>query len=142
MLTPPATTFVDTNILMYAHDERPDRRCKLARELLAHLWDTHTGVISIQVLQEFYANATKVFKLAMPHDQARRVIANYSRWRVIPTDPEMITSASRMLEEHSLSFWDALIVQAALRASATFLASEDLQDGRKFGSLTVRNPFA
>lgn len=137
----PVTTFVDTNVLLYAHDSRPDVRCKIAKEHLAKLWDSRAGVLSTQVLQEFYVNATKSYKLAMPKTDARRVLALYGRWRVIPTDAQMIMGASRLEDEHTVSFWDALIVQAALRASATFLLSEDFQDGRRFGSLTVRNPF-
>jgi len=142
MIIPPAMTFVDTNVLLYAHDDKPDPRCKIAKELVGQLWSSRTGVVSTQVLQEFYFNATKIYKLAMPRSEARRALASYVQWRVIPTDAQMIMSASRLEEEHSVSFWNALIVQAALRASATFLVSEDLQDGRKFGSLTVRNPFA
>jgi len=142
MTTGLATTFVDTNVLLYAHDDKPDQRCKIAKETLARLWDTRTGVVSTQVLQEFYFNATKTYKLAMTPPEARRVLAQYARWRVIPTDAQMIMAASVLEQEHSVNFWDALIVQAALRASATFLVSEDLQDGRRFGSLTVRNPFA
>ena len=142
MTTPAAMTFVDTNVLLYAHDDKPDQRCKIAKELVGRLWDTRTGVVSTQVLQEFYFNATKIYKLAMPRSEARRALAQYARWRVIPTDAQMIMAASLLEDEHSVSFWDALIVQAALRASARFLVSEDLQDGRRFGSLTVRNPFA
>ena len=141
MTTLPVMTFVDTNVLLYAHDDKPDPRCKTAKELVGRLWDSRTGVLSTQVLQEFYVNATKVYKLAMSRAEARRALASYAQWRVIPTDAQMIMSASRFEEEHTVAFWDALIVQAALRAGATFLVSEDMQDGRRFGSLTVRNPF-
>ena len=141
MMAPAATTFVDTNVLLYAYDNKPDHRCKVAKEPVGQLWDSGTGVVSTQVLQEFYFNATKAYKLAMPRTQARRTLALYARWRVIPTDAQLIMAASLLEEEHTISFWDALIVQAALRASATFLVSEVLQDGRRFGSLTVRNPF-
>jgi predicted nucleic acid-binding protein len=77
----------------------------------------------------------------MARSDARRVVAWYAQWRVIPIDAELILSASRLEEGHSVSFWDALIVEAALRAGATYLVSEDLQDGRRFETLTVRNPF-
>jgi predicted nucleic acid-binding protein len=137
----PVMTFVDTNVLLYAHDDKPEPRCKIAKELVGKLWSSRTGVVSTQVLQEFYFNATKVYKLAMSRSDARRALASYAKWRVIPSDAQLIMSASRLEEEHSVSFWDALIVQAALRASAAFLVTDDMQDGRKFGSLTVRNPF-
>ena len=137
----PRLTFVDTNVLLYAHDDKPDPRCKVAKDIVTGLWASRTGVLSTQVLQEFYFNATKVYKLAMPRPVARRAIAAYGEWRIVPTDVELILCAARLTEEHSVSFWDALIVQAALRASATWLISEDMQDGRRFGTLTVRNPF-
>jgi predicted nucleic acid-binding protein len=138
----PVLTFVDTNVLLYAHDGKPDDRCKIAKELIRQLWTSGAGVLSTQVLQEFYVNAVKTYKLGMAPAEARRVVATYGRWRIIPTDVELILSATRLSEEDSVSFWDALIIQAALRASATWVVSEDMQDRRRFGSLTVRNPFA
>lgn len=141
MISPTAMTFVDTNVLLYAHDAKPDPRNEAAKELVRRLWSARTGVLSTQVLKEFYVNATKTYKVAMTYSEARRAVAQYARWRVIPTDPQLILSASWLQEEHSIPFWDALIIQAALRADARFLVSEDMQDGRKFGSLTVQNPF-
>jgi predicted nucleic acid-binding protein len=142
MSSMPVLTFVDTNVLLYAHDSKPDVRCKLAKELVKQLWTSGAGVLSTQVLQEFYVNAVKTYKLAMAPTEARRAVAAYGRWRIIPTDVELILSAIRLSAEESVSFWDALIIQAALRASATWVVSEDMQDRRRFGTLTVRNPFA
>jgi predicted nucleic acid-binding protein len=67
--------------------------------------------------------------------------AGEGEWCDVATQPQLIVSASRLEEEHTLSFWDALIVQAAIRAGAERLMSEDLQDGRRFGMLTIENPF-
>ncbi|MDQ3150935.1 MAG: hypothetical protein M3R63_04180 [Actinomycetota bacterium] len=73
--------------------------------------------------------------------EARQVVTDYADWCVVDTDPVLILSASHLAEEHSVNFWDALIVEAALRAGADELVTEDLQDGRRFGPLRVRNPF-
>jgi predicted nucleic acid-binding protein len=69
------------------------------------------------------------------------VVRDYSEWCRVDTDPLLIISASRLSEQHSINFWDALIIEAALRAGATELVTEDLHNGRRFGELAVRNPF-
>ena len=132
-------TFVDTNVLLYAEDGRePDRR-DLAAGVLADLWTSGRGVLSTQVLQEFYDNATR--KLRMPPEPARRIVAQYAEWPVVETTAQLIVSASVLHERHSFAFWDAMIVEAALLSNATTLLSEDLQHGRRIGGLTVANPF-
>jgi predicted nucleic acid-binding protein len=77
----------------------------------------------------------------MPRAKARAIVAAYGEWCDAATDPQLIVAASHLEEEHTLSFWDALIVQAAIQVGATRLVSEDLQCGRRFGSLTTENPF-
>ncbi|MGI8307881.1 PIN domain-containing protein [Saccharopolyspora hattusasensis] len=133
-------TFIDTNILVYAHIVNGgDLRAAQARQLLKELWATATGVLSTQVLQEFYSVATKKTKL--PRETARKVVAKYAEWDPIRTDPLLIVSASKLEEDHTLAFYDALIVEAALRSGATKLLTEDMQHGRRFGNLVIENPF-
>jgi predicted nucleic acid-binding protein len=139
---PDQLVFVDTNVLVYAHDAADDQRRPLAQRLLAELWRSDTGALSVQVLQEFYNTATRKLVPPLRPSAARRVVADYSEWQVVTTDALLIISASRLSEEHTVNFWDALIIEAALRAGATELVSEDLQDGRRFGPLRVRNPFS
>ncbi|MBB5155449.1 PIN domain-containing protein [Saccharopolyspora phatthalungensis] len=91
------------------------------------------------MLQEFYAVAIR--KTQLPREAARKVVAKYAEWDPIRTDPLLIVSASKLEEDHSLALWDALIVEAALRAGATKLLSEDMQHGRRFGGLLIENPF-
>ena len=134
-------TFIDTNILVYAHDTDAADKHTTARQLLAELWDGRNGALSTQVLQEFYAVVTRKFKPPMPLARARAIVAAYAEWCESATVPQLIVAASRLQEEHTLSFWDALIVQAAIWAGAERLVSEDLQDGRRFGVLTIENPF-
>jgi predicted nucleic acid-binding protein len=143
-VTPAATqgrTFVDTNILVYAYDVADEKRHPVASERLGQLWTGRTGVISTQVLQEFYVVATRKLAQPLPRAAAREVIADYSTWPVVQVDPTLVLSASMLEEREALSFWDALIVGAAQRAGVVRLLSEDMQDGRTIGGLTVENPF-
>ena len=134
-------TFVDTNILVYAHDRSEPRKQPLAHALLEGLWDSGTGALSTQVLQEFYSVATRKLNPPMSRDLARRIVALYSTWRVVGVDVPLIISASQLEEAHSLSFWDALVVAAAGRAGAARLVTEDLQDGREIAGVRVEDPF-
>lgn len=135
------TTFVDTNVLVYAHDGRDAGKGLAAIEVLTGLWTDGTGALSTQVLQEFYSVATAKLRPAMSPTEARTVVADYAEWSVVETTPQLIVSASLLHELDDVSFWDALIVEAALLAGADTLLTEDLQDGRRFGGLTIRNPF-
>jgi predicted nucleic acid-binding protein len=132
-------TFVDTNVLLYAEDGRDVRRRAVAVDVLAELWTSGSGVISTQVLQEFYDNSTR--KLKMEPAAARRIVAEYAEWLVVETTAQLIVSASLLHERHGFAFWDAMVVEAALLSGATTLLTEDLQEGRRIGGLVIRNPF-
>lgn len=137
----PALTFVDTNILIYAHDTHDLDKQRTAAGIVADLWETDTGVLSTQVLQEFYNATTRKLKKPFSRREARQQVAYYSEWRTVETDTLLIVSASKLEEDHTLAFYDALIVEAALRSGAATLLSEDLQHGRRFGNLLIKNPF-
>jgi predicted nucleic acid-binding protein len=92
-------------------------------------------------MQEFYATVTRKFAQPMAAPTAREVLTTYSAWRVVSPDPALILDASKLEGRDSVSFWDALIIEAAKRAGATRLLTEDLRHGRRFGSVTVENPF-
>lgn len=132
-------TFVDTNVLLYAEDGRERDRRDVAARVLGDLWTSGLGVLSTQVLQEFYDNATR--KLRMPPESARRIVAQYAEWPVVETTPQLIVSASLLHERHGFAFWDAMVVEAALLSGATTLLTEDMQDVRRLGGLRIRNPF-
>jgi predicted nucleic acid-binding protein len=142
MSAPTRLTFIDTNVLVYAHDGTEPLRRPVAQRVLLDLWTSGTGALSTQVLQEFYSTATCKIRKPLRPAVARTTVARYSEWCTVETDPLLIISAARMAEEHSIAFWDAMIIEAALRCDAYQLLTEDMQDGRKFGSLTVHNPFA
>lgn len=136
------TIFIDTNVLVYAHDRSETRKQPLAQALLDDLWRQRTGTLSTQVLQEFYVVATRKFDPPLRRAAAREIVALYSQWPTVQVDVALILAASKLEERHTLSFWDALIVEAARRAGATRLLTEDLQAGRQIGDVKINNPFA
>lgn len=140
-VTSEALTFVDTNILAYAHDRSEVARQPAAAAILESLWLTRSGALSTQVLQEFYSVVTRKFDPPMSRKSARAIVAEYGEWVVVQVDTPMILASSRLEERHKMSFWDALIVEGARRAGATRLLSEDLQDGQRLGGVTIENPF-
>jgi predicted nucleic acid-binding protein len=134
-------TFVDTNVLVYAHDRSETRKQPLAQALLKGLWTSRTGTLSTQVLQEFYVVATRKFDPPMSRRAAREIVALYAAWSLVQVDLALILVASELEERHKLSFWDALVVEAARRADATRIVTEDLQGGRHIGGVRIENPF-
>ena len=137
----PGRTFVDTNVLVYAHDADETEKQPIARAALEKLWADRSGVISTQVLQEFYVVATRKFKPPMRKSEAREIVTLYASWSVIQVDIGLILDAAILEERVQLSFWDALIVEAARRAGAVRLISEDLQAGRRIAGIEIQNPF-
>ena len=134
-------TFVDTNILIYAHDVDSKSKHAMANNILRELWTARTGVLSMQVLQEFYVNVTRKIRSPLPKDSARLVVSSYSIW-CVETTPAELSVAFRIEDESQIGFWDALIVSAAAKSGATRLLSEDLNPGQKIAGLRIENPFA
>ena len=140
-MTAAGRTFVDTNVLLYAHDASETEKQPIARALLEALWADRSGVLSTQVLQEFYVVATRKFTPPMRRSEARELIALYATWSVVRVDVELILDATALEERAQLSFWDALIIEAARRGGARRVVSEDLQDGRRIAGLVIEDPF-
>jgi predicted nucleic acid-binding protein len=143
-VTDPSTeiVFVDTNVLVYAHDASETARQPIAEAALAELWNRRGGALSTQVLQEFYVVATRKFDPPMPRREARDLVDAYSNWQLVQIDVPLILAASQLEERHTLSFWDALIVEAARRAGAGRLVTEDLQAGQRLAGVLIDNPFS
>ena len=135
-----AKCFVDTNILMYAHDTAAGEKHERARALVEGLWQARTGVVSTQVLQELIFNLRR--KAAKPLDPAaaREVVVDYLAWHVVVNSGESILHALDLEQQHRISFWDALIVHAAEVSGSSVLYSEDLSHGQRYGAVTVVNP--
>lgn len=134
-------TFIDTNILVYAHDASETVRQPIARALVERLWADRSGVLSTQVLQEFYVVATRKLSPPVPRSEAREIVALYGTWPIVSIDVALILDATSLEERVGLSFWDALIVEAARRGGATRLVSEDFQDGSQIDGIGVEDPF-
>jgi len=133
-------TFVDTNILIYAHDVDAKSKHDLAKSALRELWGEQKGVLSTQVLQEFYVNVTRKIQHPISKETARIVVNTYIIWSVDTTPAETWT-AFRIEDEYRIGFWDALIVASALKSGANRILSEDLNAGQVIAGIRVENPF-
>ena len=134
--------FVDTNILMYAHDATAGAKHERARDLVEELWRTRSGVVSTQVLQELCVNLRRKAGQPLDMKNTREIVTDYLSWEVVVNTGESILEAQEIENRHGISFWDALVVQAAESSGAAVLYSEDLSDGQRYGSVRVVNPLA
>lgn len=131
--------FLDTNIVAYADDLDAPAKQAVALALVERAFGESAGVISIQVLQEYFVTATR--KLGVSREDARRKVELLSRLEWVRLDATDLLAAIDLQGHHGFSFWDALIIQAALVARCSILYSEDLQSGFRLGSLQIVNPF-
>jgi predicted nucleic acid-binding protein len=133
-------SFLDTNVLVYTDDEDSPEKQRRALELFAVLRRRRSGVVSTQVLQEYFVTATR--KLGVAAEVARRKTEIFGRLHLVTLGLDDILGAIDLNRLHGLSFWDALVVRAALISGCSRLLSEDLQTGRRFERLEIVNPFA
>ena len=131
--------FIDTNVLVYADDLDAGAKNTLAKSLVAEALRQGTGVLSTQVLQEFFAVTTR--KLGVAAEVARRKVELLAHLEVVRIDVDAILSAIDLHRLHTMSFWDALIIQAAASAGCSRVISEDLQHGRTVSGVKIENPF-
>jgi predicted nucleic acid-binding protein len=136
-----AKTFVDTNILIYAHDLDAGAKHTTAVQALHELWANRNGVVSPQVLQEFYVKVTRKIARPLTRKTARTIVDNYAVWCVDTTAAD-IAVAFRIEDESKIGFWDALICASALKSGANRLLSEDLNAGQSISGIRIENPFA
>lgn len=132
--------FVDTNILLYAHDRDAGRKHAIASEILRQLWQEQNGVLSMQVLQEFYVNATRKMARPLSTAEARATCEDFVRWSIAPSVNDIL-SAFHWEEQVRINFWDAMIVAAAARSGAERLLTEDLNHNQSIAGMLVVNPF-
>lgn len=132
--------FVDTNILVYAHDRAAGIKHQRAQSLIQKLWSSGGGVLSTQVLQELCINVRRKSSRPLSVEETRRLIEDYSSWTVVINTADSVIEALDIESRYHISFWDALIVQAAGSCGATVLYSEDLTHGQSYGSVRVVNP--
>ena len=133
--------FVDTNVLVYAHDRGAGSRHERASDLVETLWRDRSGVISTQVLQELYVNLRCKARNPVPAGEVTQLLEDYLRWHVVVNDGASILGAVALEKRYRISFWDALIVRAANDSGAGVLYSEDLSHGQRYDGTRVVNPF-
>ncbi len=133
--------FVDTNLLVYAYDSSAGRKRKASSEILSLLWQHRTGILSTQVLQEFFVSLTQKVRNPILPETAREIVSDLLRWSLVVNDGKNILRAIDFQVKYHFSFWDSLIVQAAVTSRSQYLLSEDLQDGQVIESTTIVDPF-
>jgi predicted nucleic acid-binding protein len=134
-------TFLDTNILIYAYDLDAGAKHVKSKAIVDELWETKSGLLSTQVLQEFYVNATRKLAIPLPRPFARSLVLKYKTWCTEITHGQIV-AAFQIEDECGIGFWDALIVAAAAHSRATKILSEDLNSGQRYAGILVENPFA
>jgi predicted nucleic acid-binding protein len=134
-----ALRFLDSNILIYTDDhDSPDKQAK-ALKLFGELRTSGQGMISTQVLQEYFVVVTR--KLNVSPDIARRKVELFARLNLVQIELETILAAIDLHRRHKFSFWDALIIRSASKGGCSVLLTEDLQHGRCIDGLEIVNPF-
>jgi predicted nucleic acid-binding protein len=133
--------FIDTNLWVYRLDQREPEKSRRISQWLREVASEHHIVLSTQVLIELRSVLTRKLKPPMPHEDTRLALNALSQFEVLATDAAVVLDAHELAQREQLSWFDALIVEAAIRSGCDRLFSEDLSHGRKFGSLTVCNPF-
>ena len=133
--------FVDTNVLVYAHDRSTGKKHERARRLLEELWENGNAALSTQVLQELCFTLQRKAASPLATDELRRLLKDYLAWEVVVNGPESVIEALDLQARYKVSFWDALILQAAETAGASVLYSEDFAAGQSYGSIRIANPF-
>jgi len=132
--------FVDTNILIYAHDRSTGIKHERARQLIERLWTNGQGVLSTQVLQELCVNLRRKVAKPVPVEDLRGLVRDYLSWEIVVNTPEAVIQALEIEVRYKTSFWDALILQAAEQSGAAVLYSEDLAGKQRYGTVRLVNP--
>lgn len=133
--------FIDTNILLYAYDASAGKRHDRAAELVGDLGSRRLAATSVQVLQEFYVNATRKIAEPLSHDLALKRVRVFGRWPTHAPRARDVIAAAKIAHDAQLSFWDAMIVRSASEMGCSVLWTEDLNAGQQIADVTIRNPF-
>lgn len=136
-----STVFVDTNVLLYSEDRADEVKHRAARAWLRVLWSSRRGRLSSQVLHEFYVNATRKLRPPLPAGDARAEVRRYQRWQPWPVDQATVETAWAVESRFGLSYWDALMVAAAVQQGCDLLLTEDLQHDQQIDGVRIVNPF-
>ena len=138
---PEDKAFIDTNIIIYAYDVTAGKKHETARIIITDLWDSGLGVISTQVLQEFFVNVVQKIPKPIDKQQAKEIVRDFLKWHVVVNTGDSIIDAIDICSRFGYSFWDSMIIEAAIKGGAAVLISEDLQGGQVLSGVTIKNPF-
>lgn len=134
-------SFIDTNILVYAHDISTGKKHELACDLIDGLQLNKACYISIQVMQEFHVTVTQKIKWPMTIDQSLAILLDLSNWTIHSPGIDDVFSAIALQQRYKLSYWDAMIIQSARACGCKVIYSEDLNPGQEIEEIKVVNPF-
>jgi predicted nucleic acid-binding protein len=134
--------FVDTNILVYAHDLSAGEKHASAQALLQRLWETGNGCLSVQILQEFYVTVTRKVTRPLPIAEAAEIIRDLSFWQIHNPTAEDVLGAIDIQRYYQVSFWDAMVLHSASCLECNLIWSEDLSDDQMYNSVQVKDPFS
>jgi predicted nucleic acid-binding protein len=133
--------FIDTNILVYAHDNSAGQKQDLAQELIKELWESRAGCLSIQVLQEFYVGVTMKVPDPLLPEAAAVIINDLTSWRVHRPDGDDLLAAIDKQIRYRISFWDSMVIQSAQSLGCEILFSENFNAEQRYDGVLVVNPF-
>ena len=137
-----AREFVDANVLVYAFDSSAGPRQAAAQRLLERLWESGTGCLSVQILQEFFVTATRKVATPLSIDEAADRVREFATWKVFAPTADDVLGAIGLQKQAQIGFWDAMVVRAAAELGCDVLWTEDLSDGQLLEGVRVRDPFA
>jgi predicted nucleic acid-binding protein len=133
--------FLDTNIVVYAYDVSAGDKHRIAEDIIDGLWHSGVGIISVQVLTEFFVTITTKIPKPMDKEVVREIVRDFLKWDVVVNDGESVLKAIDIHQRYQYSFWDSMIIQSAIKGNAALLLSEDLSDGQTIEGVRIRNPF-
>lgn len=138
---PVDSCFIDTNVLVYANDQTETAKQAIAIRLITDGIRSGRAVISSQVLSEFWVTITQKIQVPLDRETAEKELENFRAMRVISVDYDTVRTAVNIQKRCQISYWDALIISTAQIAGCERVFSEDLNDGQRYGNVTIRNPF-
>lgn len=135
--------YVDTNVLVYAHDTSAGEKHSRAKALVEKLWQSPgSGCLSIQVLQEFYVTVTQKIQKPLKPQTAAQIVEYLSNWHVHTPGCDDLLEAVKIQQRYEISFWDAMIIRSAEALNCQTIWSEDFSAGQFYGDVKVENPFS
>ena len=138
---PDKKIFLDTNIIVYAYDTSAGKKHKKAKDIMIDLWNSGNGVVSTQVLQEFFVTVTQKLSQKLDLESAKSIINGLLKWNLVVNTGESVLEAIALHSRYGFSFWDAMIIEAAAQGGCDILLSEDLSHGQVIEGVTIKNPF-